>query len=112
MQHIAAAALPLIMITEPSREQVDALSGPTVLEFGAGWCGFCQAARPLIDRELAAHPDVRHVRIEDGKGKRLGRSFGVKLWPTFVFLRDGVEVARLVRPRTAESLQTAMAKLV
>jgi thioredoxin 1 len=37
---------------------------------------------------------VRHVKVEDGSGRRLGRSFGVKLWPTLVFLRDGREVAR------------------
>jgi thioredoxin 1 len=83
---------------EPSRETVDALRGAAVLEFGTGWCGYCRAAQPLIAEAFAAHPGVRHLRIEDGKGRRLGRSFAVKLWPTLIFLRDGQEVARLVRP--------------
>lgn len=92
-------------MTELSREQVDAMRGLVVLEFGASWCGICQGARSLIDRAYAAHPDVRHHWIEDGKGKRLGRSFGVKLWPTLVILRDGKEVARVVRPRRDTELQ-------
>jgi thioredoxin 1 len=100
------------MHAEPSREQVDTLAGATVLEFGAAWCGYCRATRALIDEVLAEQPAVRHVQIEDGKGKRLGRSFGIKLWPTFVFLRDGHEVARLVRPRSTAQLREAMRAIV
>ena len=47
---------------------------------------------------LEQHPEVRHLRIEDGKGKPLGRSFRVKLWPTFVFLRDGKVLGQVARP--------------
>jgi thioredoxin 1 len=83
---------------EPSRAAVDALPGPTVLEFGANWCGYCQAAQPLVASAFARHPEVRHVKVADGRGRPLGRSFGVKLWPTLIFLRDGTEVARAVRP--------------
>ena len=93
---------------EPTREQIDVMPGATVLEFGAAWCGWCQEARPLVDELLAAHPSVRHIWVEDGRGKRLGRSFGVKLWPTLVFLRDGREVARLVRPRGERELAEAL----
>lgn len=94
---------------EPTRDQVDALPGTTLLELGASWCGFCQRARPLIDQVLAENPHVRHIQIEDGKGKRLGRSFGVKLWPTLVVMHDGSEVARVVRPRGIDQLRDAIA---
>ena len=90
---------------EPSRAAIDALAGPTLLEFGTSWCGHCRAAQPLIAKALAAHPSVRHVKVEDGSGLPLGRSFGVKLWPTLVFLNDGVEGARLVRPRDGSAIE-------
>jgi thioredoxin 1 len=95
--------------TEPARSDIDALEGPTVVEFGATWCGYCQAAQPAIAEAFAAHPGVRHLRIEDGPGRRLGRSFRVKLWPTLVFLRGGQEVARVVRPAGVHEIAQALA---
>jgi thioredoxin 1 len=93
---------------EPTRAELDALAGPCLVEFGTPWCGFCRAAQPAIAIAMAAHPAVRHLRIEDGSGRALGRSFGVKLWPTLVFLRDGAEVARLVRPREPAAIEDAL----
>jgi thioredoxin 1 len=96
---------------EPTREEVDALPGSTLLEFGTSWCGWCRRAQPLIADALAAHPGVRHIKVADASGKPLGRSFGVKLWPTLVFLRDGREIARLVRPPGAGAIREALAQI-
>ena len=98
--------------TEPRRDEVDALPGATLLEFGSPWCGWCRRAQPLIAEALAAHPGVRHLKIADASGRRLGRSFTVKLWPTLVFLRDGKELARLVRPDAAAQIREALTKVV
>lgn len=97
--------------TAPERAEIDALQEPAVVEFGADWCGYCQAAQPLIATAFARHRGVRHIRVEDGKGRKLGRSFGVKLWPTLVFLKEGKEVARLVRPANAEAIAQALGRL-
>ncbi len=94
---------------EPSRDEVDTLAGDTILEFGASWCPICLGARPLIDRALEARPELRHIMIEDGPGRPLGRSFRVKLWPTLIVLRDGEEVARVVRPKGLAELEEAFA---
>ncbi|MBC7682128.1 MAG: thioredoxin family protein [Ferruginibacter sp.] len=88
----------------PLRADLDATPGPLVLEFGDNNCGICAAARPAIDQALAERPEVRHLKIADGRGRPLGRSFGVKLWPTLVFLQDGREVARLVRPTQTQAI--------
>ena len=85
-------------MSEPTRAEVDALEGDTLLEFGTSWCPHCRAAQPHIAAALKEQPTVRHLKIEDGPGQPLGRSFRVKLWPTLVLLRNGVEVARVVRP--------------
>ena len=97
--------------TEPSRAEIDALPGPTLLEFGTPWCGWCRAAQPSIEAALEQHRQVRHLKIEDGRGRRLGRLFGVKLWPTLIFLKDGAEIGRLVRPNGADEIEAELRRI-
>ena len=96
---------------QPSRAEVDSLPGPTLLEFGRSTCGHCRRAQPLIAAALAAHPRVRHLKIADASGRRLGRSYRVKLWPTLVMLNGGREVARLVRPAEVGEIGKALEKI-
>lgn len=97
---------------EPTRDEVNTWAGPTVLEFGAGWCPHCQAAQPAIETVLAEHPGVRHLKVGDGKGKPLGRSFQVKLWPTLIFLKDGNEIAQTVRPTTEAEIRQGLEAII
>jgi thioredoxin 1 len=88
----------------PTREELDTQTGALLLEFGHGSCSLCSAAAPLIEEALsvdeatAGAERIRHLKVEDGPGRPLGRSFGVRLWPTLIFLKDGAEGARVVRP--------------
>jgi thioredoxin 1 len=100
----------LSAIEAPSLADVQAWQGLTLLEFGTEWCGHCRAAQPLIAQALTAQPHWQHCKVEDGPGRPLGRSYRVKLWPTLVFLRDGQEVGRLVRPAAEQDIESAMSK--
>lgn len=93
---------------EPTRDAVDHWPGTTVLEFGAPWCGHCIGAQAAIEAVLEARDDVRHLKIEDGRGKPLGRSYRIKLWPTLVVLRDGEEVGRVVRPTSTDQVRDVL----
>lgn len=97
--------------TEPTRAEVDALTQPTVIEFGTSWCGHCAAAQRFIVAALAKYPKVGHIKVEDGPGRRLGRSFRVKLWPTLIFLSHGKETGRLVRPSDSDAIEQALARI-
>ncbi|WP_353245376.1 thioredoxin family protein [Limnohabitans sp.] len=98
----------LSAIEAPSLAEVQALPGLVLLEFGTEWCGHCRAAQPLIAQALADRPSWRHLKVEDGPGRALGRHYRVRLWPTLVVLRDGQEVGRLVRPATVQDVQAVL----
>jgi thioredoxin 1 len=95
----------------PTRQELDMASGLVLVEFGTAWCGICRATQPRIAALLAAHREVRHLKVEDGPGRKLGRSFRVKLWPNLVFMRGGTVVRQLARP-SDEELAEAFAALV
>jgi thioredoxin 1 len=96
---------------EPAREEIDQIAGPAVIEFGTPWCGYCIAAQEPLAQAFEDYPKVKHIKVEDGKGQPLGRSFRVKLWPTLIFLQDGREIARLVRPTDSSSISRALGQI-
>lgn len=95
----------------PPRAEIDTMAGATVLEFGANWCGHCMAAQAPLQQAMAGHDGVAHFKVEDGPGRALGRSYKVKLWPTLIFLRDGREVARVVRPLKADEIAAGLSQI-
>ncbi|RYF65280.1 MAG: thioredoxin, partial [Comamonadaceae bacterium] len=104
--------IPPYLTEQPARADMDALKGAAVLDFGTNWCGFCKGAAPKVEEALAAHGSaLQHIKVEDGSGRPLGRSFGIKLWPTLVVLQDGREVARVVRPTQASEVSQVLAAL-
>ncbi|MEH6453674.1 MAG: thioredoxin family protein [Psychromonas sp.] len=91
--------------TPPSLDEIQALQGDAILEFGAPWCGHCQAAIAAVQEIVTEQSGLNHIKVYDGKGKTLGRAFKVKLWPTLILLRDGKEIARVVRPLDADQVR-------
>ncbi len=105
------------MSTNPYKEEAPELSeveqstGPMILEFGNDWCGYCQSAQPFIEKATSSRAGIPHIKVADGKGKRLGRAFKVKLWPTLIFLKDGLEICRVVRPNNSQEIADALSRI-
>ncbi|QKV58308.1 MAG: thioredoxin family protein [Dechloromonas sp.] len=101
--------IPAYAVDAPKRAEIDALPGLVLLEFGVDWCPHCQGAQPAIEAALRDYPALRHIKVEDGPGRRLGCSFRVKLWPTLILMKDGQELGRVVRPTAVGDLGELMA---
>ena len=99
------------LTTAPTREEIETTSGSLILQFGTDWCEYCQAAEPIIAVAHSNFEYLRRLKIEDGQGRILGRSFKIKLWPTLIFLKNGIEISRVVRPSTVLELEEELAKL-
>jgi thioredoxin 1 len=96
----------------PGREELERETGLVLLEFGTAWCGICRALAPRVQELVDRRPEIKHIKVEDGPGQALGRSFGVRLWPNFVLLREGRVLEQLARPSAAELERALDAALV
>jgi len=96
---------------DPPRAGIDATPGPLLLVFGSNGCGICRGSQPLLVAAMAGQDWLEHLKIQDGPGLKLGRSFRVKLWPTLIFMQDGKEVARVVRPDSVAAITEAITLL-
>lgn len=94
----------------PDFETLCSTKGWVLLEFGANECSICQQKRELIDQARTQLINVNYYAIQDGKGKKLGRQFQIKLWPSLIMLKDGIEVLRCIRPENSEQLIEAFRK--
>ena len=96
----------------PSPEDLADLPGTVAVEFGVDWCPHCQGAQPLLRDALQDRRDITHIKIEDGPGRKLGRHFKVKLWPTLVVLRNGEEIGRVTRPASAQAVDEQLPQAI
>jgi thiol-disulfide isomerase/thioredoxin len=81
-----------------SVEQVKAgfVQGDALLKFTAKWCGPCQAVHPrFLEMARGSLVPCYHVDIEED-ARELALGFAVTKLPTFLRLKDGKEVARVV----------------
>lgn len=97
--------------SEATRAEIAARPGPLLLEFGSRGCGICSRTQVLLEEALEGFESLPHLRVEDGRGRPLGRAFRITLWPTLVLLMDGKEVARLVRPDSVSDIRAALTLL-
>ncbi|MCA9322532.1 MAG: thioredoxin [Planctomycetes bacterium] len=80
--------------TENFTSQVEGATGVQVVDFGATWCGPCQALAPTIE-ELAADYASKGVMVgkcDVDQASELAAKFGIMSVPTIIFFKDGAKV--------------------
>lgn len=88
----------------PTRDEIQGIVEPTVLEFGSPDCPYCQKTEPMVKAAFQDFPGISHVKLADHEDKMLGRAFNVEKWPTLIFIQEGREVSRLVRPENEDAI--------
>jgi thiol-disulfide isomerase/thioredoxin len=77
-----------------------------LLEFSSAQCGPCLAMKPVVSELIARGVPVRQVDVS--KEAHLARRFGIRSTPTYVVLRDGKEVTRLLGVQSVSELSAAL----
>jgi thioredoxin 1 len=67
-----------------------------VKRFSAVWCGPCKALAPVMEGIKGEYSDVVFETIDVDTDHEQASKFGIRSVPTVVFVKDGVEVDRLV----------------
>ncbi|XAR51777.1 Monodehydroascorbate reductase (NADH) [Bertholletia excelsa] len=73
-----------------------------VVDFSATWCGPCRFMEPVIHSMASKFTDVEFCKIDVDELSDVAREFGVQAMPTFVILKQGKEVDRIVGAKKDE----------
>ncbi|KAL6585755.1 hypothetical protein OROMI_002399 [Orobanche minor] len=72
-----------------------------VVNFSASWCGPCKLMEPFFN-QLSKYSDVNFVKIDVDDLPDVAREFGVTAMPTFMLLKQGKEVLKVIRAEKDE----------
>ncbi|KAL5582389.1 hypothetical protein UlMin_014831 [Ulmus minor] len=73
-----------------------------VIDFSASWCGPCKFMEPVFNDMAARFTDVDFVKIDVDELSDVSQEFGVQAMPTFVLVKKGKEVDRVVGAKKDE----------
>ncbi|KAJ3674683.1 hypothetical protein LUZ60_005299 [Juncus effusus] len=67
-----------------------------VIDFTATWCGPCRFIGPIFDQLSEKFTNVVFLKVDVDDRADVAKEYTVEAMPSFVFLKDGAEVDRLV----------------
>ncbi|XP_048328784.1 thioredoxin H2 [Ziziphus jujuba] len=73
-----------------------------VIDFSATWCGPCKLMEPIFNALSSKFTDVDFVKIDVDELSKVAQEFGVQAMPTFVLVKKGKEVDRLIGAKKEE----------
>ncbi|KAL2552327.1 Thioredoxin domain-containing protein [Forsythia ovata] len=73
-----------------------------VVDFSASWCGPCKFMEPVFNDMSSKYTDVDFAKIDVDELSDVAKEFAVQAMPTFVLLKQGKEVERVVGAKKDE----------
>ncbi|XP_031093646.1 thioredoxin H2 [Ipomoea triloba] len=73
-----------------------------VVDFAAAWCGPCKMMEPIVKQMATKFTDVDFIKIDVDELSDVAQEFSVQAMPTFLLLKQGKEVGRVVGAKKDE----------
>ena len=80
-----------------------------VIDFWAQWCGPCRMLGPVFESVMEEFPEGNESGVEMKKDNvddpdSDSKKFGIRNIPAIIYVKDGVEVDRMIGVQTKESI--------
>ncbi|KAL5557616.1 hypothetical protein UlMin_039852 [Ulmus minor] len=82
-----------------------------VVDFTASWCGPCRFISPFLSELAKKLPNVIFLKVDVDELKSVAQDWAVEAMPTFVFLKQGKIVDKVVGANKDELQQTIAKQL-
>jgi thioredoxin 1 len=76
----------------------------SVFYFTADWCNPCKKVKPIVEELNREQTEANFQIIDVDIEMEMAKSFQVKSVPTFILMKDGIEINRITGAQTRDSL--------
>jgi len=98
-------SMSLLSLTKDNFHQSIKGSLPTLVEFGATWCGYCKMQEPILEALKSVYEGkINFVKVDTDECKDISIEFGVKALPTIILFNDGKIVAQAQGMQEADEI--------
>ena len=103
----------LIQVIGTSDFDAATKSGVVLVDFFAAWCRPCRMQLPILEQIAPGFEGrAKIIKVDTDQAQEIAVRFGIQSIPTLIILKDGAKVAQFVGVQQAETLQSALEKVI
>lgn len=110
---IESLSIPMIVSDQTFDRDVLGSSLPVLVDCWAPWCGPCKAVGPIMDQLATRYRGrVRVAKLNLDENTLIGSRYAISSVPTFLLVKEGKVIDKLIGALPEEQLESAIARIL